>query len=219
MTQDSRFPSWISNAFVLVLTGVVAYVMYALVMENRELRAQLAAFGTTSVDDLAPGDPLPRLGLRSLEGTEASLPGLAGGGGVVAFLTTTCPFCEQTLPAWRTVAEASARRGVPFVGVSFHELEPTRAYVTERGITWPLWVADGAASADTARVHSVPFTVLIDSAGGVVRAWQGPLAPADVDALIAALDGEISEASLIPGSPANDPGCCEAPVPGTGTER
>ncbi len=133
----------LTNTLVLALCALVAYSVWSLAAANRTLRAELADLrATTSVGSLGAGDRLPSVGLRALDGTTADLSELVAEGGVVAFLTTTCPFCEQTLPAWRALAERAANCGALFVALSLDDPETTRRYVEDLGAGLPLWALD-----------------------------------------------------------------------------
>lgn len=219
MTFRRCMPEWISNALLLILAVGVAYVMWALASENRELKseiAQLRAQSSSLGPSLQRGDPLPTVLLADLAGRSASLSALVPRGGVITFLTTTCPFCKQTLPAWARIAEAYAANGVPFVSVSLDDAERTRSYVAELGISWPLWLPDDPATASAElQVSQVPLTILVGPDSAVERAWIGALVEADVDALLDLLDHQFLTTSALSGSLGEDPGCCKASAVGT----
>lgn len=96
-------------------------------------------------DQLQPGDQLPELRLVSLDGAETTLPELARQVKVLAVLTTTCPFCAQSLPAWNDVAEELEGHAMGFAGISLHPVDQTRDYVRDNGIAWPVLVAELSA--------------------------------------------------------------------------
>ena len=144
MIFGRHMPEWVNSALFLTLAVGTAYVMWALVSENRELKSDIAQLRAQSSSTLGPslqaGDTLPAVLLTDLAGRPSALSNIVPRGGVIAFLTTTCPFCKETLPAWERLAEAYAASGVPFVGVSLDDAERTRSYVTEMGVAWPLWL-------------------------------------------------------------------------------
>ncbi|HJO05173.1 MAG TPA: hypothetical protein QGG47_14495 [Acidobacteriota bacterium] len=101
MILRRNVPEWVSSALLLTLCVGVAYVMWALASENRELKSEISRLRDQSSTlglALQPGDALPTTLLDDLVGRPATLDALVPGGGVVAFLTTTCPFCKETLP-------------------------------------------------------------------------------------------------------------------------
>ncbi len=214
-----RMPEWAGSALLLTLSMGVAYVMWSLATENRELEseiAQLRARSSMLGPSMQPGDELPIVSLSDLDGRPATLADLVPHGGVIAFLTTTCPFGKETLPAWGEVARAFAASDVPFVGVSLDDAEATRAYALELGVAWPLWVPEEplVASAEL-RVPLVPLTILVGADTVVQRIWSGALSELDVAELLDALDHQVLTTSALSGSPGADPGCCEVPAVGT----
>ena len=110
----------------------------------------------------------------------AELSALYEDGGVVVFLTTTCPYCLETLPSWASLARDLGAAGVPFHGVSFHSADLTEEYVREHDIDWPVWVLPDASVASQVRVASVPFTVLVGPGAVVRQVWLGTLQPEDL---------------------------------------
>lgn len=215
--SDTRGPSsWITNLLLIVMVAAVAYVMYGLVRENRALKARVAELESSPVGEtLVAGADLPATPLASATGEEAVLDEMLATGGVVVFLTTTCPYCEATLPRWTDLAARFAERDVPFVGVSLDPRPATDEYARAHRLAWPLWVpADGFGAIP--EVVRVPLTVLVGADGTVLESWLGVLTPAQAEQILAALD-DLATNSLLSGSSAEDPGCCADPVPGTGT--
>lgn len=221
MTERTNRTGWISNVLFLVMMVAVAYVMYGLIQENRMLKARLAELQTSpAADGLAAGSPLPDVALLAADGRrESTLATLLPEGGVIAFLTTTCPYCEQTLPTWSQLAARYEARGVPFLGVAFDEPTATDAYARAHGLQWPLWVP-APGSAGLAEISRVPYTVLVGGDGTVLETWLGVLPASGADRILTALDEELEGAgSLLSGSSVRDPGDSPVPVPGTGTGR
>ncbi len=219
-----RLPEWISSTLFLILMLGVAYVVWALTSENRELKseiAQLRAQSSILGASLQPGDELPALAISDLAGRSATLSDLMPGGGVIAFLTTTCPFCEATLPAWNGLSRAYAASDVPFAGVSLDDAELTRAYAAEMDVRWPLWLPEDPLEAGTElRVPLVPLTVRVGAGGVVERVWRGALGEEDVGALLDLLDDpQFLTTTALSGSLGEDPGCCDAPAVGTTAGR
>ncbi len=216
--DSKQGPSWIVSACLLIGAVAVAYLIYSLAAENRDLKARIAEMQQAPpVDGLQAGDSLADVPVISLDGTESALPQLVEGGGVLVFLTTTCPYCKQTLPIWADLADAYAAQGVPFAGVSFHDATATSSYVETEGLNWPLWVLTSAEDAPKVRVPNVPFTALVDAEGRVTHAWLGILSDEAQQTLRSALDERFADRSrLLSGSSDRDPGCCPIPTPDTG---
>lgn len=188
-------PEWLSSALLLVGAAGVAFLIFSLVFENRDLKveiSELRAAAASAANMMSVDDVIPATLLSDMAGGTAQLSDLVGHGGVIAFLTTTCPYCEQTLPQWGDIAALSQERGVPFVAVSLHDATLTAAYAKGQGVEWPLWVVDELADATELGVSSVPFTVLVGADGEVSRVWLGALRDADSAAVMAAAEQELA---------------------------
>lgn len=219
MSESTGAGSWVTNALLIALAAAVAYVMVGLVRENRALKARIAELESSPVADALPaGAPVPAIELVASGGDREHLDELLANGGVVAFLSTTCPYCEQTLPTWSDLADRYGTRGVPFIGVSLDDRKATDAYVSDHDLGWPLWAPAGTGGVPG--IVRVPYTVLVAPGGHVLESWLGVLSPSQADRLIAALDEELEGAeTLVSGSLGRDPGCCAVPALGTGAGR
>jgi hypothetical protein len=218
--EDARKSSWLSTAVVLLAAVCVAYVIFSLAKENRELKAQLREYQASPLEvSMKAGEPVPEVDMIDLEGNRATLRSLVEQGGVMAFLTTTCPYCRETLPDWKALAGAYTERGVPFFFVSLHDGALTATYAQDQGIEWPMWVTADPYAVSELRVDSVPFTVLVEP-GAIVREVRlGPLTNSDIGRLEEALDGVLSTAGEVSRLPDADPDCCSAPASGAGSGR
>lgn len=217
-------PEWISNTLLLIGAVGVTFLLWSLADENRALKQQLSAARAASAPPqnlLGVGDLIADTPLLGLNGDRRGLRALVDGGGVVAFLTTTCPYCEQTLPIWGEIAARAADRGVAFIGISLHDESLTRQYATVHEIEWPLWVLENPLAGFNLKVQNVPYTVLVGEGGTVSRVWLGALTRRETEDLLAAMQAGPTDTKtlLLSRSPAGDPNCCEAPLSGTGGGR
>lgn len=218
MSERQR-TSWAFNALLLVAVGVVGFVMYGLVEENRELKARIAQLQATPVaGSLVAGAELPEARVMAPGSEAADLREVVGEGGVVAFLTTTCPYCRATLPTWSRLAEQASASGHVFVAVSLDSPEATRAYVEETGIEFPVLVPATTADAAAIDVVTVPYTVVVGPDQTIRDGWLGQLSDTSAASIATALD-DLENGRLLSGSPDEDPDWGEAPAPGTGAGR
>ena len=134
---------WWATAFVVqwVLLAVLAIVVVALARQIGVLQLRVAPLGALEVDDEGPplGEAPPA---RPAEGGSGPVIGGPGPARLLAFVSASCPICEQVLPS---LPAAAAAGGLELQVVSDPELET--AY----------------------RVPGVPFVVVFDEIG-VVRA-------------------------------------------------
>ena len=132
---------WWAAAFVVqwILLAVLAVVVVALARQIGVLQLRLAPIGALEVDDEGPplGDVPEAWAARTPDGSSTVVGG-PGSGRLVAFVSDTCPICEQVAPSLPAAARAS---GLELQVVSDPDLEV--AY----------------------RVPGVPFVVVLDELG------------------------------------------------------
>jgi hypothetical protein len=132
---------WWAAAFVVlwILVAVLAVVVVALARQIGVLQLRLAPIGALEVDDEGPplGEVPEARAARTPEGSSTVVGG-PGSGRLVAFVSDTCPICEQVAPSLPAAARAS---GLELQVVSDPDLE--LAY----------------------RVPGVPFVVVLDELG------------------------------------------------------
>ncbi len=136
---------WWAAAFVVqwMLLAVLAIVVVALARQIGVLQLRLAPLGALEVDDEGPplGEAPPARAARERGGSPLVIGG-PGPGRLLAFVSASCPICEQVLPSLPAAAAAgrlelqivsdpdleTAYRipGVPFV-VVFDELGVVRS--------------------------------------------------------------------------------------------
>jgi peroxiredoxin len=188
---------------VLVTTAVI----WSLVEQNRVLKARINE--TTQIEDprafFAVGDLIPDVALVDTSGTRSSLLAELEGGGVIAFLTTTCPYCAESLAAWQHIEEHLREVNRPLIGVSLHPAGMTQEYVARRGVTFPVWTAESPAEQANLKVGAVPFTVAVDAEGRVQQVWRGSIDEATANSVIAALLEQAARAIAAASAPDEDP--------------
>jgi len=214
---------WASSALMLVIAAGAAFLIWSLAAENQQLNAQVTDLyaqlnslqETTALQiSFAAGDTIPDTPVVGTAGETATLSALLSRGGVVAFLTTTCPYCQEMLPVWARLSEEYAARGVRFAGVMLDTAEATEQYVTEHSVEFPLWALVEPATADL-KVAIVPYTLLVEPGGVVRKTWPGVLDTTETATLAAALDDELFAAQQMLSGSSVDPDCCEATAFGT----
>ncbi len=160
---------WWAAAFVVqwVLLAVLAVVVVALARQIGVLHLRLAPLGALEIDDEGPrlGEAQPIRSARGSDGTMLSVGG-AGPRRLLAFVSPTCPICEQVLPS---LPPAAAATRMTLQVVSDPELE---------------------AAYD---VPGVPFLVILDESG-VVRSKGTVNSLEQVEGLIDTARGRMDEA-------------------------
>lgn len=211
--SKSTVPSWVSNLAILAVAAGVAWLIWSLAAENRELKARIAELSRPDpAESLVAGDPLPDVALDGPEGPQSTAD-LAAEGAVLAFLTTRCPYCERTLPLWSDLQGRLEKSGIPFVAISLDPPAATRQYAALHDIEWPMWTVTDPDEIPRLEVNSVPYTVVVSPEGRVSDVWLGALLEADLEAIGEAVEAKIPGVVRdVTGSRDESPGCCEAPT-------
>jgi hypothetical protein len=86
---------------------------------------------------------------------------------LVAFLSTTCPHCEASIPFYKRIMEKSH---IPVIGAfpSPNGLE----YAVKNGLMFAQTVK---ANFRELKIHGTPTLVLVDSSGITIKVWSGRL--------------------------------------------
>lgn len=103
---------------------------------------------------------------------------------VVNFWATWCPPCVEEMPDLQRVHEEYSARGVRVVGLGIDNPALLRRFRDEHNLTLPLYAA-GAAGTAVGRAlgngsGALPYTVLVDRDGRIVRARLGQIKPAEL---------------------------------------
>lgn len=104
-------------------------------------------------------------------------------GGAIAVFTTTCGFCQETVPLWGTLAARLRHVGGGIIGIFLDEVESTKRFIRENDLAWPvvLLARDRIAGL---RMSLVPVTASVAPDGRVLAVVTGALTPAQVDYLV-----------------------------------
>lgn len=199
-TPRPLLPNWAVTGIMIAVTTLVVLVVVALIDQNKDLKDALADLaqqqggsGSSRGPAYETGMQIPDVGLRSLDGSERrSADVLSSKVGVLAILTTTCQFCQLTLPQWANIAEELDQRNVAFAAVSLDNLDETRAYVTRNSINFDVAVLE-AAEFGRLGVTSVPLTIAFSEGGEVLGSWPGALDVARASEVIAQVDSALEE--------------------------
>lgn len=179
-SQRPILPRWAVMAIMGAFATVVVLVGLALIEQNKTLKEALSEQRGSNVDSAVgpaypPGTQVPDVALRYLDGRERRSADITSSqSGVFAVLTTTCPFCELTLPQWEEISKELESRGASFLAISLNSFEDTRAYAEEHAIDFDVAVVNPQ---DYGRlgVTSVPLTIAFSEGGIVAGSWSGAL--------------------------------------------
>lgn len=153
---------------ILFLTAEVVL----LILQNRELKRQLDAKAPVL---LKVGDVVSPLQGISIGGDTVVVRYDETTTCYVLFaFTTTCPYCEKTLPIWKDIAAKIQREDCDILGVSLSSLEATKKYITEKGIEFTVVTTDTSFWRKY-KVSGDPATILVNDKGKVKNVWFGQI--------------------------------------------
>jgi thiol-disulfide isomerase/thioredoxin len=149
----------------------------------------LVAVGAFALVRLAPhlgavvgiesgGAVTPSYQYPTLNGDTISSDALRGKVVLVNFWATWCTPCRVEMPLLQRMAERHAEAGLVVLGLS-RDRGPSatvRAFLEERGITYPVAIVGYQAEQSFGGVRGYPTSFLLDRSGRVRHAALGPLA-------------------------------------------
>jgi peroxiredoxin len=141
----------------------------------------------------------PEYAFRALDGTEVRSADLRGRVVVLNFWATWCGPCRLEMPSLQALHEDAAAEGVAVLGLSTDvgSVSAVEAFLSERGITYPV----GSATAEHRRafggIPGIPTTFVIDRSGTVRHKVVGYFAPPAMRAAVRRLLDEGDEAETL----------------------
>lgn len=177
-----------------MLLLVATPLVYRLADQNDELVQRLTNLREATRKPL-PGYAVPTFTAPTLEGDTVTVGQTSPGQRQLLFVfTTTCPYCQATLPAWkhlasRVQADPGLDREVEVLGISKDSLAATRAYRHEHDLEFPILQFPRRKLVRLYRGGAVPLTMILDADGVVEysRIGQIDLETAAMDSVVSAL--------------------------------
>ncbi len=132
------------------------------------------------------GQPLPSLDLVDLKQLPYSLDQFRGKHVVLNFWATWCPPCLDELPLLNQLAKD--RPDIQIIGIAIDTPEAVSEFLVDREMAYPI-VFPREPMSDPSRnlgnyLAALPFSVLVDAEGRIVRTKLGELKPDQVEAFL-----------------------------------
>ncbi len=128
---------------------------------------------------VAKGQPAPTLRLTGIAGASTDLEQTLRPGRrtLVNFWATWCAPCREEMRELQRLSRGLHESGVDLIGISLDFNEPARvkAFLADTGVAYPIFIADESTMPNLLRGDSlgVPFSLLLDGEGRLVRALSG----------------------------------------------
>ncbi len=167
--------------YVLWSIGAVALGIAFFVLEPFFVSPTARSGGPESlVGEMAPVFPL-----RDDRGSPVSLDRYRGRIVLMNLWASWCPPCRAEMPDLQRLARAYAPAGIAIVGVNEGE-SPQRAaaFANSLGIRFPIWIDVAQRYGRTYAALGLPTSVILDRRGIVVRAFDGALTFAQMEAAL-----------------------------------
>lgn len=121
----------------------------------------------------------PEFRVHTLTGDTLSMQSLRGKVVLVNVWATWCLPCRVEMPMLESTWKRHRDAGFVLLGASVDRGDPAtvRAFVTERGITYPIAIVDQSVTAALGGVRGYPTSVLIGRDGVVRHTVIGPVGP------------------------------------------
>ncbi len=148
--------------------------------------AAAAAAVPAGVHPARPGDAMPVIRLPDLDGNVVDLAAIAPGRPLlVNAWASWCGPCVEEMPELQRYARAQGADGVQVVGLALDTPENVRGFLARVPVDYPI-LLDQPGPAD-ASVHLgntrglLPYSVLVDARGRVVRQKLGPFEAGEIE--------------------------------------
>jgi thiol-disulfide isomerase/thioredoxin len=133
------------------------------------------------------GQVIPTLQLPDLEGQSLALPAAhLGRPQLINFWASWCGPCIEEMPELDRFAASQDGNGVQVVGIALDDADAVRAFLQRIPVDYPILI-DAAGPADSGvqlgNLKGVlPYTVLVDARGRLVKQKIGPFQHGEIDA-------------------------------------
>jgi len=126
--------------------------------------------------------------LPDLEGTPRALDDWRGKVVIANYWATWCAPCREEMPIFVKMQAKYGERGLIFVGIAIDQRAKVAAFAKELGINYPILIG-GLADIEATKgigntVSALPFTLIFDREGRLVKRHLGGLKEPELEAIV-----------------------------------
>jgi peroxiredoxin len=122
---------------------------------------------------------LPDFSLPDLSGKEHRIKDWQSKVLVINFWATWCPPCLKEMPEFEALNKEFSEKGLQIIGIALDDAEPVKEFIASHKITYPILMGEDRGmkiAHDLGNiVNTVPFTVIVDKNGVVIKGQMGTL--------------------------------------------
>ena len=161
--------------------ATIGWLGYRLIEQNRMPvndipSALISSQQLSPAQEQAQADAVMKLTLPDLDGRPQAIAQWRDKILVVNYWASWCAPCVEEIPAFSRLQRQYAAQGVQFVGIGIDNVENMQAFVKATPISYPLLVADPAASQMPGlQIKGLPYTLVIGPDGRVQGSRLGRL--------------------------------------------
>jgi thiol-disulfide isomerase/thioredoxin len=122
---------------------------------------------------------LPDFSLPDLSGKPRNIKEWQGKVLVINFWATWCPPCLKEMPEFEALHTEYENKGLQFIGIALDDADLVKEFIASKLITYPILLGEDQGTKiahDLGNiVNTVPFTVIVNKQGLVVKSHMGEL--------------------------------------------
>ena len=132
-----------------------------------------------------PGDAMPAITRPDLEGRPVDLTTYRGRPLLINVWASWCGPCVEEMPALQAFATAQPADGVQVLGLAIDTPDGVRDFLARVPVSYPVVLEQPAADDASVKLGNtqglLPYTVLVDAQGRIVKQKLGPFAHGEIE--------------------------------------